>query len=106
MLDTTKSLAGGVLLALGVDPTEMFTGTALEGDCNAAINYNAGCGVLDMDSRSYGSVFLHYFRKFLTAHIRAGLNSNGGGVYATLWDESGVRICESCTVYIDHSSSF
>jgi hypothetical protein len=62
MLDTTKSLAGGVLLALGVDPTKMFTGTALDDDCNAAINYNAGCGVLDMDSRSYGSVFVDFVR--------------------------------------------
>jgi hypothetical protein len=66
MLDTTKSIAGGVFLALGIDPIDVFTGTALEGDCDAAINYNAGCGVLDMDSRSYGLVLSGYIRMPLT----------------------------------------
>lgn len=55
-LDTTKTLAGGVVAAAGVDPSELFTGTPLEADCDATINSNSGCGVLDFDPRSYGSV--------------------------------------------------
>ncbi|KIM34118.1 glycoside hydrolase family 16 protein [Serendipita vermifera MAFF 305830] len=76
MLDTTKSLVGGSILAAGVDPSNVFTGTPLQADCDANINSNAGCGVLDFDPLSYGS----------------GLNNAGGAVYTTLWDDSGVRI--------------
>lgn len=76
-LDTAKSLADGVVLAANVNPIQVFTGTVLASDCDASVNSNAGCGVLDSDTRSYG----------------AGLNSSGGGVYATLWNDDGVRIC-------------
>ncbi|CAG7847455.1 Probable glycosidase C21B10.07 [Serendipita indica DSM 11827] len=75
-LDATKSLAGGVTLRADQNPLEMFTGTVLETDCDATINSNAGCGIMDYDTTSYG----------------AGLNDAGGGVYATLWDNVGVRI--------------
>jgi hypothetical protein len=77
LLDATKSIPSSFPFTGGPDPFT-FTGTILGVDCNAAINFNAGCGVLDSDPRSYGS----------------GLNQNGGGVYATLWDDSGVRICK------------
>lgn len=75
-LDATKSLAGGVTLRADQNPLEMFTGTVLETECDATINSNAGCGIMDYDTTSYG----------------AGLNDAGGGVYATLWDNVGVRI--------------
>ncbi|KAI0761695.1 concanavalin A-like lectin/glucanase domain-containing protein [Trametes elegans] len=44
-------------------------------NCAAADTANAGCGVRGSESNSYGSTF----------------NSNGGGVYATLWDEDGIK---------------
>lgn len=75
-LDTSKAIAQGVVLAAGINPTQVFTGTALAADCDAAMNSNAGCGILDFDTRSYG----------------AGLNNSGGGVFATLWNDDGVRI--------------
>ncbi|PVF92802.1 hypothetical protein CPB86DRAFT_716752, partial [Serendipita vermifera] len=75
ILDATKSIPSVFPLTGTSDPFT-FTGTVLGVDCNAALNFNAGCGVLDFDPRSYG----------------AGLNQNGGGIYATLWDDSGVRI--------------
>lgn len=56
--------------------SSVFTGTVLGTNCDAAATGNAGCGVLDNGANSYG----------------AGFNQNGGGVVATLWDDSGVRI--------------
>jgi hypothetical protein len=57
-----------------------FTGTVETSDCNAqANNSNTGCSIQDTDGRSFGS----------------GLNDQQGGVYATLWDDTGVRICTS-----------
>jgi len=60
-----------------MDPSRIFTGSLLATECDATVNYNAGCGILDTDGRSYG----------------AGLNDQGGGVFATLWDGEGIRIC-------------
>ncbi|KAF8600500.1 glycoside hydrolase family 16 protein [Ceratobasidium sp. AG-I] len=48
----------------------------LSTDCNAAVNFNAGCAFLDSNTASYG----------------AGLNAAGGGVYAMLWDDDGISI--------------
>ena len=56
-----------------------FTGTVKTSDCNALANSNTGCSIQDTDGRSFG----------------AGLNGQQGGVYATLWDNTGVRICTS-----------
>lgn len=44
-------------------------------DCGAGGGYN-GCGVVSPNPTSYGTAF----------------NANGGGVYATLWTSSGIKI--------------
>ena len=54
-----------------------FTGMVKTTDCNANINFNEGCSIQDTDGRSFG----------------VGLNGQQGGVYATLWDDAGVKIC-------------
>ncbi|KZP01551.1 glycoside hydrolase family 16 protein [Calocera viscosa TUFC12733] len=51
-------------------------GQVLSSTCDADVNSNSGCGILDPDSSSSG----------------AGLQSAGGGVFAMLWDGSGVSI--------------
>jgi len=76
MSKSVSSLAPSLLTAL--DPSKIFTGSLLATNCDAAVNYNAGCGILDTDTQSYG----------------AGLNGQGG-VFATLWDGEGIRICAS-----------
>lgn len=77
-LDKSKSASSlAPSLLSGANPSKIFTGSLLATNCDAAVNYNAGCGILDTDGRSYG----------------AGLNAQGGGVFATLWDGEGIRIC-------------
>ncbi|KAI0719122.1 concanavalin A-like lectin/glucanase domain-containing protein [Cerioporus squamosus] len=44
-------------------------------DCAVATTANAGCGVRASQTNSFGAPF----------------NSNGGGVYATLWDDDGIK---------------
>jgi len=56
--------------------SSVFTGTVLSTNCDAAATGNSGCGILDPEPKSYGAPF----------------NQNKGGVIATLWDDSGVRI--------------
>ena len=56
-----------------ISQTSDFAGTVLQDSCDAFLNYNTGCGVEDPSSKSYGKTF----------------NSNGGGVFATLWDDDG-----------------
>ncbi|KAL1656855.1 hypothetical protein SLS61_000651 [Didymella pomorum] len=46
-------------------------------DCGAGGGYN-GCGVASNSPTSYGTAF----------------NANGGGVYATLWTNSGIKVCQ------------
>ncbi|KAG8836038.1 hypothetical protein FRC17_010502 [Serendipita sp. 399] len=75
-LDASKAFAAGSTLTDDQAEMEVFTGTILATTCDASENSNTGCGILDSDTRSYG----------------AGLNEAGGGVYATLWDDIGVRI--------------
>ncbi|KAF2199035.1 hypothetical protein GQ43DRAFT_474013 [Delitschia confertaspora ATCC 74209] len=53
-----------------------MTGTPIgEADCGAGGGYN-GCGVASHNGASYGT----------------GFNANGGGVYATLWTSSGIKV--------------
>ncbi|KAL0958590.1 hypothetical protein HGRIS_013931 [Hohenbuehelia grisea] len=52
------------------------TGTALQNDCNVAVNSNAGCGVRMPTANSYGPSF----------------NSNGGGWYAVERTTSFIKI--------------
>jgi len=47
-----------------------------ETNCAANLTGNQGCGIRSNDPNSYGS----------------GFNSNGGGVYAMLWDDTGVSV--------------
>lgn len=52
------------------------TGTHVsEADCGAGGGFN-GCGVQSNSATSYGTAF----------------NANGGGVYATLWTSSGIKV--------------
>lgn len=74
-VDSSKNVVGD-LLASDLN-ANVFTGTILATNCDANQNYNSGCGISDTDPQSYGS----------------GLEAAGGGVFATLWDNEGVRIC-------------
>ncbi|KAF8626517.1 hypothetical protein AX15_004822 [Amanita polypyramis BW_CC] len=66
-------------------PSSYFTGTVLGQngqngqngtDCNALINDNAGCAVVEWSRASYGPYF----------------DAQGGGVFAMKWDETGVAV--------------
>ena len=48
-----------------------------------------------------GQCISAFIECLLTAYIRSGLNAAGGAVYATLWDDSGVRICKSLDAHVD-----
>jgi len=57
--------------------TSGFSGTIVNGqNCGSTTNTNTGCGILAWDKASYGQPF----------------NDGGGGVYAMLWDNSGIRV--------------
>ena len=75
-LDKSKSVAF-VAPSSKLDLSKVFTGSVLRTDCDAWADSNSGCGIEDTDTASYG----------------AGLNAQGGGVFATLWDADGIRIC-------------
>ncbi|KAG2149980.1 glycoside hydrolase family 16 protein [Suillus cothurnatus] len=59
-----------------------FTGTIVQTNgvdnlqCNAFINYNAGCGVTEWSHASYGPLF----------------DEANGGVFAMKWDENGIAV--------------
>lgn len=74
-LDTSRANAD---ITLPVS-ANTFVGTARTTDCNALVNFNSGCSIQDTDGRSFG----------------IGLNGQQGGVYATLWDDAGIKICMS-----------
>ncbi|KZT44362.1 hypothetical protein SISSUDRAFT_7203 [Sistotremastrum suecicum HHB10207 ss-3] len=54
--------------------TGNYTGT--KDDCDANVDDNAGCGVTDWSRDSYGPQF----------------DAGGGGIYAMLWDETGIAV--------------
>lgn len=58
------------------DPKASMTGKLLGATCASGAGHNSGCGVTDTDSRSYGK----------------GFNQAGGGVYAHIWDATGIKI--------------
>ncbi|KAG0649122.1 putative glycosidase [Hyphodiscus hymeniophilus] len=51
-------------------------GTLTSTDCDANVNYNAGCNILADSTSTYGSDF----------------NANGGGVFATEWTSDHIKI--------------
>jgi hypothetical protein len=53
-----------------------FSGHVLSTDCESSGNSNTGCGISDPDPSSYGQ----------------GFNDNGGGVFAHLWDKTGISV--------------
>ena len=55
-----------------------FTSTILGTQCASSNSNNDGCAFSDDNSNSYGQ----------------GLANAGGGVFAMLWDDSGVKICQ------------
>jgi len=77
VLDPSKHVAPSLVSTSTSDRSKIFTGTPLSTNCDARINGNSGCGIEDPDPHSYG----------------AGLNDQGGGVFATLWDDDGFRVC-------------
>lgn len=46
-------------------------------DCDGNLPGNAGCGVVEWSRASYGPTF----------------DSQGGGVFAMKWDETGIAVC-------------
>jgi hypothetical protein len=56
-----------------------FSGVAGSTTCDATINYNTGCGIVDQSIASFGPTF----------------NAKGGGIYAMKWDEISIDVCES-----------
>ncbi|THH09182.1 hypothetical protein EW145_g2200 [Phellinidium pouzarii] len=60
-----------------LEDTGNFTGSLVgQTDCNALINSNSGCGITDWSRVSYGETF----------------DAQGGGIYAMLWDETGIAV--------------
>jgi len=55
---------------------QTFQGNVQTTVCDANVAFNTGCGIRDNGDNSYG----------------VGLNNAGGGAYAVLWDDSGIRI--------------
>jgi len=70
----------GCLLDAGAAPSrgrkQAFTGKVLSTTCNAFANSNSGCGVASTREKSFG----------------AGIESQGGAVFAMLWDQVGIRV--------------
>lgn len=48
----------------------------LQSSCDAFYNSNTGCGIKDGSTKSYGKQF----------------NAQGGGVFATLWNDDGIQV--------------
>lgn len=54
----------------------MFTSNVMGTQCESGDGHNAGCAFSDPDTRSFGK----------------GFNSNGGGVFAHIWDNNGIKM--------------
>jgi len=74
-LDTSRANVDVALPA----SANTFVGTVKTTDCDVQVNFNSGCSTQDTDGRSFG----------------IGLNGQQGGVYATLWDDTGIKFCTS-----------
>jgi hypothetical protein len=53
-----------------------FSGNVLSTHCESSASSNSGCGISDPNPNSYGQ----------------GFNDIGGGVYAHLWDHTGISV--------------
>ncbi|CCA72549.1 related to mixed-linked glucanase precursor MLG1 [Serendipita indica DSM 11827] len=53
-----------------------YTGYAGSLNCDASINYNKGCGIVDQSIASFGQTF----------------NEKGGGIYAVKWDSDSIDV--------------
>jgi hypothetical protein len=73
-LTSTRSIRQRVATSMpgGVKATGKVLGTK----CGSSGSDNAGCAFKDTDNRSYGK----------------GFNNAGGGVYAHLWDDGGIKM--------------
>ncbi|KAF5373313.1 hypothetical protein D9615_007408 [Tricholomella constricta] len=65
--------SGGCTLSTG---NVMVSGKVFNKQCTSSGNSNAGCGFIDTDTRTYGR----------------GFNIIGGGVYAHLWNNEGIKV--------------
>jgi len=61
---------------LDTSRSDTFLGTVKTTDCDAQVNFNSGCSTQDTDGRSFG----------------IGLNGQQGGVFATLWNDAGIKL--------------
>jgi uncharacterized membrane protein YgcG len=66
----------GCMHPSAADSANIETGILAQADCFNATNNNEGCLVKDPSTSSYG----------------AGFVQNGGGVFAVLWDDTGINI--------------
>ncbi|KZP13488.1 glycoside hydrolase family 16 protein [Athelia psychrophila] len=58
-------------------PSNNYTGTLVGNlNCDTNVSSNAGCGIIDKSAASYGPYF----------------DLQGGGVYAMMWDETGISV--------------
>jgi len=64
---------------LDTSRSNAFVGIVKTTDCDARVNFNTGCSTQDTDGRSFG----------------IGLNGQQGGVFATLWNDAGIKLCTS-----------
>jgi len=58
-------------------------------ECNGLINDNAGCAIIEWSRASYGPYF----------------DSQGGGVFAMKWDDSGIAVCARYPSFASYSTT-
>jgi hypothetical protein len=62
--------------SIGGSSAAAFSGNPINTNCTSSPGNDNGCGIGDSDPKSFGQ----------------GFNDNGGGVYARLWDSTGIKI--------------